>query len=29
MIKKYDLDENGSINFKEFHKMMGWTDPVD
>ena len=29
MIKKYDLDENGSINFREFHKMMGWTDPVD
>ena len=29
MIKKYDLDENGKINFREFHKMMGWTDPVD
>jgi len=28
MIKKYDLDANGHINYKEFHTMMGWTDPV-
>ena len=28
MIKKYDLDENGKINYREFHEMMGWTDPV-
>ena len=28
MIAKYDLDANGQINYREFHTMMGWTDPV-
>ena len=28
MIAKYDINEDGQINYREFHTMMGWTDPV-